>query len=735
MPNGRIQVRDLAPPDPIEPARLPSDTFEGSKQAPINNDWERLSSALGHFNQNLRAKMAHDEVGQKKLLTEQHLGEYETWKAATVSDDQLKAIRAGTHPYYADPLIATVVHKDVAEKLTTDLAGQMDAELQRDPKFGTPDFNPDQYVMDKAKPVVGMLQSQPGVLAHFGQSLDALRKGVTQKHQAALGENQNNYIKDIASAKLDLLITYGIEDGLNGQQLSDGMRSVYKEFGPRLKGGTLDLKYNDIDDLLLGVLANKAKDPRQAKQVLEMLGSDRAGVDNQALRIGPLSSIPRHAGNVDNIRIAAMKSLGDADEADIKGAVLASDVEALRRNNGDFSAIDNFSVPNRVDGSRTVSFTAKDRKDAAASSFLQATRAVNGGREDFDKEVDVYAKNNVKHPEWIPRLVAAVGGAGINTGTGPEAAARIQEAAQKYNDIADREHGWMYLKEHLPKNVQDFYETYSLLVREGGRTPAEASAEMARIAASDLNDQVPSVTAGKLQAIRDKAASMDYSWLPFSGTIANKGEMGRRIIKLAEVYVKADGVDEDTAIQRASERYLKASAYINGRAVVAPGIAPGDEKYVQPILDKVFKDNEARFKELGIPNSSSLSLAPLRNGIFQVVKWDGGVVMVPVKDENGGFVRIDTPAIRASDIQAVRSAMETDTKMQAANRASQVQERHSDFFNAITPYLPENLGKYDREHPRYNGKNVYGDKIGGKTYGGNPFGGNTFGGNTFGGRE
>jgi len=48
----RVQVNDLADPERLLAQPIQRDTFTQPAQAPINNDLERLSQALGHFNSN-----------------------------------------------------------------------------------------------------------------------------------------------------------------------------------------------------------------------------------------------------------------------------------------------------------------------------------------------------------------------------------------------------------------------------------------------------------------------------------------------------------------------------------------------------------------------------------------------------------------------------------------------------------------------------------------------------------
>ena len=142
----RVQVRDLAAPDPIQPSPLQSDTFAAPPQPMIDNNMDRLAAALGHFGAGVSAHL--NDPAKKQALRDSQLAEWETWKAARTSTEQLDAIRSGKAPYWADPYVNKVVRGYHGGLEADTLTEQLDTEIKGGavPKFGTPNFDPEAYV-------------------------------------------------------------------------------------------------------------------------------------------------------------------------------------------------------------------------------------------------------------------------------------------------------------------------------------------------------------------------------------------------------------------------------------------------------------------------------------------------------------------------------------------------------------------------------------------------------------
>ena len=681
----RIQVRDLAPPDPIQPAPLQSDTFQGAPQPVIDHDLAQLADSLGDFNKNIRARLDFSQAQAKQTLQQQHLAEFERWKAATSSEDQLNAIRAGKLPLEDDPLVEAGVKKYKAGVLAQELSKNIDQELPSAPGFGTSSFDPDAYVREKAKPYMDFLQGDNMSTAFFGNALDHVRSAVLGEQQKALGANQTAEIQDAAWAQLDQAITSGVENHLNPQQISDQLRGIYKAVGPR-PSGSLGLKPGETDQILLQVLQGKAKDPAQAATVMGLLDAPRQDGETT---IPALSKSYRNAQAVQGIRSMALKTLGDQKDQEVQQAAVGIAMQALQQGNGSFDTITDQTLSNPVDPSRTIDLKAKDIKDQAARATLNQIRAQNGGQPDWDKEIGVFVRNNVKHPELVPYL-STVPGTSLDNPT------QLDQVAQKGN-LFDRisQYNRQYLVEHLPEHALKFWDGYSALVKSG-QSPQQAAQMVATIAASKTDSMSPHFDGETRQAVADAVQGKVWghwydptSWFD-TNNITNQNEMAQKINELAMTVTKASGLAPEKAVEYASDRILGNAVRLNGRAIVSPGLQQGDEKYIQPVLDRLYERNRAFYNAQGISSSDQISLMPLGNGTFAAVAWDRPEFLVDQKRDSEGRVVAATPVkINLTDIQQVRKAMDTDSQNRAMESAT---ERFRGFPN--------------RERGKYNPKDV-----------------------------
>jgi hypothetical protein len=673
----RVQVRDLAPPEALRPAPVQSDTFEQAPQPTANSNTERLAAALGYFGAGVSDYL--NDPRRKKALEEQHLAEYESWRQARTSTEQLDAIRSGKAPYWSDPFIKEVVRRDYAALEADRLAGELDEELTGGAiaKFGQPSFDPDAHVTEKARAYVERMGGDASTLSAFGKQLDSLKRSFKEKHQEALGQAQTAAIDNAARSRIDAALTAGFDADLGGGALADALMPIYQQFGPRAKGGSLDLKYGRIDDLVLEVLERKAADPRYAAEARDMLTAERVGLDGST-RIGSLADVARNADKVVAIQRVALKTLGDEAEANTKAETLQKDVAALEANDMSFAAIKDLDIVNPRDGSRAIKIAAKARQDAAVRSFLDATRAANGGKPNFDAEMDVMLKNGIAHPEWVPQLLSAHSGianTNVTAGAGPEQLQALQQSAELYEKIAGR--NWTYARRHLPEDARQFYETYSTLTKRMGLNPTQAAIATANAFSSELRARNPNLDAENRAKVEREVKGLDFSWSPFSGTLGLRGDMQREVIDLATTLMRATPMDATKAIEAASARVQSSAVFVNGAAILSPHVLPGDDAHIQKLLETQFKNETpadkariARFKDWGVESASDLTLRE-RAGSFDVLNTNTGMpVTVPVLNNKGEVVGIRGVQIKPSDIAQVREMTNRRTKAMALREAS-----------------------------------------------------------------
>ena len=137
----------------------------------------------------------------------------------------------------------------------------------------------------------------------------------------------------------------------------DSVRSVYTDIGPRMKGGSLDLKYNELDRVFLDVLEQRARDPRYAALMGDILGAERVRMDGSPGRLGSLAQTHAHASKVRSIMDTARRTLADTAQKVAEQNLALADREAYRKGDGSAGAITDFRVPNPADPSKEIVVT------------------------------------------------------------------------------------------------------------------------------------------------------------------------------------------------------------------------------------------------------------------------------------------------------------------------------------------------------------------------------------------
>lgn len=670
----RIQVRDLEAPERIQPAPVQSDTYAKPAQPPINNDLEQLQKGLAAFSSGLNVLGAKQKAEDEKRLKLEQLGAYEAWKASVSSDEHLEAIRAGKLPIQVDKILDTVVKKDGAEKEAMKLAGEIEGDLPT-AGLGSTGFDADAYVRSKAQPYVARLARDPRMMAYFGDNLDRIRAGVAKRHQDVLGQLQTQYMEDRGKQEIGRAIVSGLDQKLTPQQVMDQLRDpdrdkgIYAAIGPRNKKGSLDLAYGRMDELTLDVLDTLAEDPRYAMQAVQVLQASRT--NSEGASIGPLAAVHKHSAKVDAIAKKARKTMGDFAEKSFKESVLSQNVTDFDKGSLGFSAIRDQRMANPGDPARTMSYSASAQRDEAITEWLNRQRAKTGGVRDTDREVAHFTDMGIKHPELDKVFDEAYKGfLSSNTARegAPDRLPQIAAIGDEYIKVSER--NWSYAKSLVSDDARDFFETYRILRQLGGRSPEAAASETALAFSSSARASDPHIIAGNLKKLHDAIDGIDVKW-GFGGEAINGGEIKQQLLPLAKALSRVEGLKAEDIINKSVELIKERSAYVNGRIVISPTLSKDDGQYVQPFLDRIFKEHGAVLREKWqVPDAKHLSIHPVGSHQFIVTKWDGGVVTVPHSyDDKGKPIGTMHLRLSADDIVALRLSGKERASAEAVQKA------------------------------------------------------------------
>lgn len=674
---GRVQVNDLSEPERLSAVPVQRDTFVQPAQAPINNDLERLASALGHFNSNLQAYGARQEANAEKQRREwekAHKEQVESDLArhsmTRTSGELVQEFYGGGTPHFDDPYLKSAQAKLWAQSLGDVIGQQIDADIEAGKlPLDQEDFNPQRYVLELAKPHLERLRDRPELMAPFAHEIEAAQKSVAARYKATLGKARTMRLEQAAALQIEDAFDDGVEDGLEGEDLMAYIRSKYVGLGPRISGGALDIGYDRLDDLALDVMKRKAKDPAVAEKVLGALDANRKALDGSNQDIGPVSAVNKHSPTVESIRGTAFSTLADQFDADAQREQLAKNTALFNAEDGSFSGIGAHEIKNPWN-QKTTELGADKQKEAAAINWLRQYRE----SPDYNPqhEVVVFMHNGVKHPEFFNKLEATFQGIG-NTNLrdaqsiAPDQAAQIIEAGKLYETMANA--NYAYVEKNLSDKAKDFFETYRYLLRYNlsPGAPAESVALQAvRAFSSDESMRNPEIERDTNQRIASAVNDIGRGW--FQSNPENHQELFVKARKLTTIFVRANGGDIQKAADAAVARINESAVRINGRTLTGlPGIMPGDVKNVERILDAQFTKHSKTLKAMGVEDAGDLTVFPARDGAIQIGTKDGLVVV----DENRKpliFTAADVAKVRRADDTLARAkALQHSRERRAGN--------------------------------------------------------------------
>ena len=673
--NGRVQVRDLEAPEDIRPAPVQSDTFAAPAQPVIDNSMEQLAKGLGTFNENLMAYHRATAGKGDKEEKLRRLGEYSQFLAGIPNpDDRIGAIEQ-SH-FFNDPYVRAVARVDHGQYMALRVGAQADREAQagRIP-FGTPDFNSRAYLFDLARGPAESLRGNPEGSRAFQQALDRTAENFDERHRKAAVEAAIVQSESIATRQLEMaLINANSSPDIADYDVQGTLRAVYQDLGPRVRGGSLDLKYNRLDELLLNVLESDkyAKDPRYAGTVLQLLRQDRTDL----VTGGRLSSIASVAANRDKVEAIERKvrdGQATAWHQSADAQLLAEDRELVRQNSPGLHMLMDVDVPNPFDSTKRLKLSANERRERAIEAFVieNRQRHLNTPYSSLDPEMPTQQQaidralevetqtiinSGYKHPQFLNYLEGEFQGAINSSSNSPDALPRLVAAAKKFNDIANQNPS--YMSTHLPERARTFYEGFTSLV-QAGWTEARAGEAMRRAYSQPTAERQEYFSRQLHIDIENAVKGLDFrtvgteGWRSLlggalGGGANNQHGLRARVQSLATTLVKAEAADTPEAAVELAARYIQEKAvFVNGRAIYGvPGFLREDVQHVQPLLQRVFDANKAVLQIHGINRAADLSIAPFREGVFNVVAADPARYPMPLTAPDGQIIRLSLAHIR-----------------------------------------------------------------------------------------
>lgn len=639
---GRVQVNDLAAPEAIRPYGFQSDTFAAPARAPINDNWAQLERGLAAFGSGVNALHARQKADAEKQHAEDMAAYEERAKADVArfrlsknSDEMMEAWRSGAVPYQHDPIMARWLNKQWAQDEAEAFGRQLDTDEHLRENIGKEGFDVQGYIREKLAPYSARLYGEEGVLAIFADGVSRHEARVIETDNQIRGANRVMLAESRAMQQLDRAFEQGIEDGLPpSDEFSDAYRAIYKELGPRVKGGAADIRLGRLDELLLDVLKDKAADPSKAEHVLALLDAERFSTDDDTTRLGPLSSVEAHREKVAAIRRAAEKAMADREKSAIQEGAIDEAARRFGAQDGSFAAFGDQRVQSEYNG--TVDVSADDVKKEAAIRWRDALREANGGTPDVVKETDYFAANGVVHEEFFATLKNGYYGLGnvlLKPGQAPDANAveQIKRSAALYKQMSKQAPNYM---QQLPDDVRDFYEMIAAAEGPMGLDADQAAMLAMRVAAEGKGENGRGISGEgitKLESATDNFGRVWYKpW--FMEGIENGGDLMPTAMRLTRLYMKM-GNGEAAARDMAIAKLNETTAVVNGKAIIGmPGIEKDKEGAMTAAIGGMWKQHWTAIKaSTGASSADDLYFKPVGRAYLQLVGPGG----IPAKSVDG----------------------------------------------------------------------------------------------------
>lgn len=672
----RVPTPDLKDPVPLRPPPITDVVYKQAPKPIVNNDLGRLADALGSFNKNLSdytTAVTDAERERAKKDIELRIARVEA--DADPSRRQASWDQMAASGDFQGPIARAALDKVKASDEAKTVVRQLQQDIQ-DGKvpLGEDGFSPENHVAERLAPLA----------ARYNNSITGLRSIESESIKAAL-HLRNEHDKLVFQRQdRELLTTAGnlmadeIDKALNsgpvdGQTVSDTLRKVMREVGPRSLGGSLDIGHKRLDGLLLGILEQRAAvDPRVASVAPGILRAARVDENGKPLR--SLGDTLEYQDSAKRIQDTSLRTLGKVYEDQTKARLSGFLADAALKGDGSIDTLHDFETINPYTGAK-ISMSIAEQRKTAFNAALQTIRADAGGKVDAEREFKLFVMNNEKHPEWFPTLETIYKGASApDAMTNPEGMKRVLQGLTLYQYLADRQHP--YVEANLSKEAREWYQTINALTQTGKQSPQQALMDLAA-AQQELSTKEGSEMYGKRRdAVASQVRRMDFNgWYPGNATPANQMLLQNRVIDYADALVKVRGITPDDAIKEASKVVQSSAVVINGRAVITPGLVANDTPAVQNLLTSFYKQNEKFLKGEGISSPEGVSFVPRRGGVFQPIDAKTGMpIMIPI--ERDGVKTLGVPSITLGDIRKTQADIRNQEEQAAiAEKVTSVAHR------------------------------------------------------------
>ncbi len=581
----------------LRPAASPVDTYARPEQAPLgSNSAEALAKSLAgiqpSLNEFFRTTIQKDSRPSDK--------DYDAARTAMLGmspDERASALRDGKIP-----ALTTLAGREVAgERVAYDRSLAIMEAYNTSFDKGSGDI--DAFIQEQIKGDVEQYGSDPVFMGAYSKQVtsvtDRLRGQAVDDRSTFEMEKRTGDVYEKWSAKA----SFELAEGKAPEEI---VNDTFSDFGKNRD--LLRLPFDKQQEMVLQLADQAATrgDLALAKTYLQFERQD-----------GPYKGsllTDAKLGNKANDLLSridtAQEKINLATTAEEAEGQLGTELDdAWQR--GEIKFRSAVSMPTKTGATKEVS--PDDQEKQAAQRALDRSRQVATERKETpeqttERELEEFASNGVKQPEWFRVMDAGASAATVPNVSLDQPPDVLVQGYQKYRELYGK--APVYLEQNLNSKAADFYEMVrvgeemgwdqrlSMSVAMKASAPGAAQDEATqRVSFQNLNQKVSDVVHSKTTG-----GFLGY----FSTAPVNVGTVKTELNRYARLYMKM-GLGEEEAVTRAAERFEKNYFNFNGMLIKRDErMPPNFEGYAQTAI----RDFAAKYGDDLHVDEDDLSLLP-----------------------------------------------------------------------------------------------------------------------------
>lgn len=675
----------------LNPVARPVDTYTRPRAPAQGNDMLQLAQALGQISPSLNNLLANEAAAQQKHMEDranQRIGGMSVAEARAAVDN-------GSISEMDNPWFNAAYMRLLGERTAYERQNALAVEYETSPDKANMDFDAfvaravaadlEQYggnqffaggyapIMENFRNTGGakaaqhrademVAQSQQGVFQSFyglAQSMMTEGKSPEEIVTAIQGRYQGN---------MDLLrLDYRTQDA----ELVRVAETLAQQGNHGLVAAILNTPRTGPDGTPIGSLAENREFVADAARIMSKAETEQFGLDQTALfddrtrfyglaaqgKLDPAELEAAYQANPALFSEAQFRAVMDENQRVL--AKIASDAAentqtlTLRANaerssqelaNADLMALQAGQLPFIEDGKRLndrgewETVPVAERREAAADLFAsRLTEAAQAQQMSPEQAlgymVQGFASNGMEYPKWKDVLAAAPTAATAQNLSGeslPDALVQATDLYMAMYDMAPR-----LLARHITdETTRDFFEAYRIATEYNGSDRGQAVMQAVKVT-QDPGYENP-LYRQNLADVLEKAPRWVGGLLGAGSTeVMNQPYVVGEISRLAEFYVR-NGLNPDTALKKAEERFKSLNQMVNGNYVFtgSEDLPPNFPQMAESALGQYVQDFPDEGLEMG-----DITIAPYENGsgIWVIIDKNTGA---PVEDRNRRFLTL-----------------------------------------------------------------------------------------------